>query len=197
MKGGKKTSSNDYSETNISRIQIEEEKIYTIIDRGKRNPWAIVRNDDKSQIPRVSTSQRKQTRGWRGSAHCLSSKPFQSSLLLSFPDFSLVKTYFCILMQTGCRFFASNSPQNPGEFRNFGHAENKLGGMGFRGQSFPEHASLPRMHRTARVQEDWLHAISPAKFLRFCHIRRGDSFLFRSLDETGNWGRVFGRYRFQ
>lgn len=72
MKGGKKTSSNDYSETNIFRIQIEEEKIYTIIDRGKRNPWAIVRNDDKSQIPRVSTSQRKQTRGWRGSAHCLS-----------------------------------------------------------------------------------------------------------------------------
>lgn len=55
MKGGKKTSSNDYSETNIFRI--EEEKIYTIIDRGKRNPWAIVRNDDKSQIPRVSTAE--------------------------------------------------------------------------------------------------------------------------------------------
>lgn len=77
---------------------------YTIIGWRKAQSLGnrLKRRQKPNNPPRIHL-RRKQTRGGggglEGARHCLSLSS-QPPLLPSFPDFSLVKTYFCILMHT-------------------------------------------------------------------------------------------------
>lgn len=95
MKGGTKTSSNDYSETNIFRIQIEEEKIYTIIDRGKRAiPGQSFETTTKAKYQElVHLSGNKQ--GGGGGAHTVLARSLSSQVSSPlFQTFPLLKLIF-------------------------------------------------------------------------------------------------------
>lgn len=150
---------------------------YTIIGWRKAQSLGnrLKRRQKPNNPPRIHL-RRKQTRGgggWKGRDTVLAFpvNPLSSPLFQTFPLLKLIFAFWCT--PTPILRLESSSPQNPPEFRNFGHAENKLGGMGFRGQSFPEHASLEWL-AFRKTSAALPRGVSPARFLRFCHIRRGD-----------------------